>query len=191
MGQEEEHDDFFDDFDDFEDIDEDEKEALQRDLLDVRTLKRVLGSRGIKGVVVFCPDCEIDHFLGWDLLAGNLEQMLDEGDPPVHEPAWDPNPNEYVTWDYARGFLDGFETDPGEEIRGKRCGYCGTKLSQDGRAALFCPACGANQATYKLILKLRSEGWEEERIEELLEATGFELPLYDPARDEGEGGEDR
>ncbi len=45
----------------------------------------------------------------WDLLAGNLQELLDAGESPVHEPAFDPNPDEYVTWDYARGFLDGYE----------------------------------------------------------------------------------
>src|SRR5258708_5772115 len=55
----EEHVDPPDDFDgDSEEIDAEEREALQQDLIDVNTLKSVLASRGIKGVVAYCPDCE-------------------------------------------------------------------------------------------------------------------------------------
>jgi uncharacterized protein DUF5319 len=80
-------------------LDEEEKEALRQDLLDVQVLKDVLGSQGIKGTVFFCPDCDEDHYLTWDLLAGNLQELLDAGESPVHEPAYDPNPDDYVSWD--------------------------------------------------------------------------------------------
>ena len=96
-------------------IDDDERELLRQDLDDVEALKHLLGPRGLKGVIFYCPDCEEDHYLTWDLLRGNLNQLLEEGDSPVHEPAFDPDPDEYVTWDYARGFLDGYETLQDEE----------------------------------------------------------------------------
>ena len=32
---------------------------------------------------------------------------LDSGRPRVHEPAFDPDPDHYVTWEYARGYTDG------------------------------------------------------------------------------------
>jgi hypothetical protein len=96
-------------------IDEDERELLRQDLDDVEALKHLLAPRGLKGVIFYCPDCEEDHYLTWDLLRGNLSQLLEQGDSPVHEPAFDPDPDEYVTWDYARGFLDGYETLQDEE----------------------------------------------------------------------------
>lgn len=99
-------------------LDEEEREALRQDLVDVQILKEVLGSKGIKGAVFYCPDCDEDHFLGWDLLAGNLQELLKEGESPVHEPAFDPNPDDYVSWDYARGFLDGYESYEQEELGG-------------------------------------------------------------------------
>ena len=98
-----------------EGIDDDERELLRQDLDDVEALKHLLGPRGLKGVIFYCPDCEEDHYLTWDLLRGNLNQLLEEGDSPIHEPAFDPDPDEYVTWDYARGFLDGYETLQDEE----------------------------------------------------------------------------
>ena len=95
---------------------DEEREALRQDLLDVQVLKDVLGPKGIRGAVFYCPDCDEDHFLGWDLLAGTLEELLDAGESPVHEPAFDPDPEEYVSWDYARGFLDGYESFGDEEL---------------------------------------------------------------------------
>jgi Family of unknown function (DUF5319) len=91
-------------------LDENERELLRQDLVDVVTLKELLGPKGLKGVLFYCADCEEDHYLAWDLLKGNLQELLEIGESPVHEPAFDPDPDEYVTWDYARGFLDGYET---------------------------------------------------------------------------------
>jgi hypothetical protein len=165
-------------------IDEEEREALRQDLVDVRTLKTVLGSRGIRGVVVWCPDCEDDHFLGWDLLAGNLQQILESGEPPVHEPAWQPDPDEYVTWDYARGFLDGYETYPEERSDEDTCGYCGNRLPEGGYDWAYCPSCGKDLAPINLIFELRKRGWAQDRIAELMEQAGFEPPLLDPDAEE-------
>lgn len=161
-------------------IDEDEREAIHQDLVDVRTLKAVLAPRGIKGVVFYCPDCEDDHFLGWDLLAGNLEQILTSGSTPVHEPAWEPDPDEYITWDYARGFLDGYETYPEERMSEDSCGYCGNPLPEGGYDWSYCPACGKDLAPINLIFQLRRKGWAPEKIAELLEQCGFEPPVLDP-----------
>ena len=33
--------------------------------------------------------------------------LLTSGRPRVHEPAYDPDPDHYVTWEYARGYADG------------------------------------------------------------------------------------
>src|ERR671916_131983 len=97
-------------------LDNEEREALRQDLLDVQVLREVLGSKGIKGTVFYCADCDEDHFLTWELLSGNLEELLQQGESPVHEPAFDPDPDEYVSWDYARGFLDGYESFEQEEL---------------------------------------------------------------------------
>ncbi|GAC1367314.1 MAG: hypothetical protein NVSMB32_12240 [Actinomycetota bacterium] len=177
----EEHADPPDDFEgDPEEIDAEEREALQQDLVDVNTLKSVLASRGIKGVVVYCPDCEDDHFLGWDLLADNLRQILESGEPPVHEPAWEPDPDEYVTWDYALGFLDGYEAVTEDRTGEDACAWCGSHLPEGGYAWSFCPTCGRHLGPINLTIELRKQGWSEGRIGELLERAGFERPVFEP-----------
>lgn len=125
---------------------DEEREALRQDLLDVQVLKEVLGSKGIKGAVFFCPDCDEDHYLAWDLLAGNLQELLNAGESPVHEPAFDPDPNDYVSWDYARGFLDGYESFEEEEL---------------------------GSAIKRLVGELRTRGWEAHEIKSLLARVGL------------------
>jgi hypothetical protein len=133
-------------------INEEERELLQQDLTDVQVLKELLGPRGLKGAVFFCPDCDEDHFLGWDLLAGNLKELLEEGESPVHEPAFNPDPHEYVSWDYARGFLDGYESFEEEEI---------------------------GDLTNRIILELRDRGWRVDEVKGMLAAVGLQLPGVD------------
>lgn len=173
------HDPGFED-DDFGPIDAAERDALSQDLVDVKTLKAVLAVRGVRGVVVFCPDCDEDHYLGWDLLAGNLQQILDSGTTPVHEPAWDPDPDEYVTWDYARGFLDGYESYPEDRSFEQTCAWCGNFLPDGTFEWAYCPFCGKDFAPVNLMVTLRQLGWSTERIEELFHECGFPLPALDP-----------
>jgi hypothetical protein len=165
---------------DFGPIDAAERDALSQDLVDVKALKAVLSGRGVRGVVVFCPDCDEDHYLGWDLLAGNLQQILENGITPVHEPAWDPDPDEYVTWDYARGFLDGYESYPEDRSLDQTCAWCGSSLSGTFDWA-YCPFCGKDFASVNLLVALRRQGWSNQRIEELFHECGLKLPVLDPA----------
>jgi hypothetical protein len=67
----------------------------------------LLAPVGIRGLVIDCEDCHEPHYFDWDLLGSNLRHLLDSGRPRVHEPAYDPDPEHYVTWEYARGYTDG------------------------------------------------------------------------------------
>ena len=67
----------------------------------------LLAPAGIRGLVIDCEDCREPHFFDWALLRANLRHLLDSGRPRVHEPAYDPDPDNYVTWEYARGYADG------------------------------------------------------------------------------------
>ena len=136
-------------------LEPDEREALRQDLLDVQVLKEVLGSKGIKGTVFYCPDCDEDHFLTWELLSGNLQELLEQGESPVHEPAFDPDPDEYVSWDYARGFLDGYESFEQEEL---------------------------GEVTQRLAGALTAQGWRAQQVKSLLASAGLQV---DPPPDPG------
>lgn len=133
-------------FNEEEPVEGEEREALEQDLVDVQTLKELLSPRGIKGAVFFCPDCNEDHYLAWDLLTGNLQALLSNGESPIHEPAFDPNPDEYVGWDYARGFLDGYESYEQEEL---------------------------GEVADRLGVALRARGWTDPEVRTLLNLVGL------------------
>src|SRR4051794_1142343 len=95
-----------DDDDDMRPLSVDEREDVLADLEDLEIFQALLEPRAVRGLVVECQDCGEPHYFEWDLLRGNLKRLLDQGQPHVHEPAFQPDPAEYVSWDYARGFSD-------------------------------------------------------------------------------------
>ncbi|WP_158092136.1 MULTISPECIES: DUF5319 domain-containing protein [Pseudonocardia] len=76
------------------------------DLADLAVYQALLSGRGVRGIVVDCADCGEQHFHEWNLLRASLQQLLDEGRMRPHEPAYDPDPAHYVTWEYCRGYAD-------------------------------------------------------------------------------------
>jgi Family of unknown function (DUF5319) len=86
---------------------EDERHDVEEDLADLETFQVLLTPAGIRGLVIDCEDCREPHYFDWALLRANLRHLLDSGRPRVHEPAYDPDPDHYVTWEYARGYSDG------------------------------------------------------------------------------------
>ena len=89
-----------------EPLDPQEREEVLADLEDLEVFEALLSPRGVRGLVVSCGDCEEPHWFAWDLLRANLRHLLDAGTQRVHEPAFAPDPTDYVTWDYARGYAD-------------------------------------------------------------------------------------
>ncbi|WP_132993977.1 DUF5319 domain-containing protein [Gordonia zhaorongruii] len=87
-------------------LDDAERVAVQEDLADLDVYQRLLAPRGFRGLVVVCEDCREDHYHDWDMLRANLSQLLVDGSVRPHEPAMDPQPEDYVTWDYCRGYAD-------------------------------------------------------------------------------------
>ena len=83
-----------------------EREDVLADLEDLEVFEALLAPRGVRGLVVSCADCDEPHYFAWDLLRANLRHLLDAGSQRVHEPAFAPDPADYVTWDYARGYAD-------------------------------------------------------------------------------------
>ena len=84
----------------------DERESVEADLQDLSGMRVVFESQGAKGVVINCTDCGMNHYFGWELLQESLEHMLQTGEPRMHEPAFAPNEEDYIAWDYAKGYLD-------------------------------------------------------------------------------------
>ena len=96
----------FDEHDDVEPLSAEERSELEIDLEELVNFRRTLEPDGVHGIAVECGDCGEMHYFSWDLMAGNLHALLGEGRTHVHEPAFDPHPDLYVSWDYARGYTD-------------------------------------------------------------------------------------
>jgi hypothetical protein len=90
-----------------EPISAEERTELLADLSDLAVYQALLEPRGVRGIVVDCGECDEPHYHDWHLLRASLEQLLSDGRMRPHEPAYDPNPGDYVSWDYCRGFADG------------------------------------------------------------------------------------
>ncbi|MFN2518771.1 MAG: DUF5319 domain-containing protein [Jatrophihabitantaceae bacterium] len=91
-------------------LSEDERADVLGDLAELAEFRSTLDPQGIDGITVECGDCGERHFFGWDLMAANLHALLGEGRTHVHEPAFAPEPDAFVTWDYARGYTDAVNT---------------------------------------------------------------------------------
>ncbi|GAA1877403.1 DUF5319 domain-containing protein [Pseudonocardia ailaonensis] len=94
-----------------EELSDDEREEVVADLADLAVYQALLENRGVRGIVVDCGDCGEQHFHEWSLLRASLQQLLDEGQMRPHEPAFDPEPTDYVTWEYCRGYADAVLAD--------------------------------------------------------------------------------
>lgn len=94
------------DYADLEPLDDEERDGLLADLTDLAVYQALLAPHGVLGIVVECPDCAEQHFHDWKLLRASLLQLLEMGQTRPHEPAYDPDPAAYVSWEYCRGYVD-------------------------------------------------------------------------------------
>lgn len=101
-------------------LDPDERRAIQEDLAELEEFRRLLSPTGAKGIAVQCEDCAEEHYHEWDMLRANLLQLLDDGNLLPHEPAFDPIPDDYVTWEYCRGYVDAVRTLHSRRARWRR-----------------------------------------------------------------------
>jgi hypothetical protein len=169
----------FDDYDEDESpvpLDRREAALVRRDLEDLADIKRVFAPEGHKGVSLYCQDCLEEHFYGWDMLENNLRALLESGETPVHEPAYDPRPDEYVDWEYAQGYLDGMADGGGIPLGklralGDKCPFCAEPLPEGGERSAFCPSCGNALAPARIAQSLLDRGWKDSEVEELLRSA--------------------
>jgi hypothetical protein len=155
-------------------LDAEERENIEADLEDLQAMREVFGPQGVKGVVIACPDCGSNHYYEWDLLRENLEHMLETGEPRMHEPAFEVREEEYIQWDYGKGYVDALADtglEPDRRIEVSRCPWCETPL-EDHFA--FCPRCGRSLGAIRLYRELVERGMDEREARALLVRAGFE-----------------
>jgi hypothetical protein len=157
-----------------EDLDPAERENIEADLDDLSGMKIVFAGQGVRGVVIACPDCGSNHFYEWDLLRESLEHMLKTGEPRMHEPAFEPREDEYIQWDYGKGYVDALADSglqPGRAIEITQCPWCGTPFDSGYQ---FCPRCGRQLGAIRLYQELLDRGIEEREVRALLVRAGYE-----------------
>ena len=153
-------------------LDRAEAARVRRDLEDLASFRATFESEGFRGVSMFCADCVEDHYYDWAILESNLKALLESGEVPVHEPAYDPKPDEYVDWEYAQGYLDGI-ADAGAPVLPAHlddtsgCPHCGGQLPA-GDTLPFCPNCGFHLGAARIARALLDRGWTPEDVSELL-----------------------
>ena len=159
-------------------LDRREADLVRRDMRDLAAFRETFEPDGYKGVSLYCADCAEEHFYGWDMLEGNLRTLLESGESPVHEPPFDPRPDDYVDWEYARGYLDGLmdsEVLPLTARRDGRCPFCDADIGEL-TAAPFCPACGTALGLVRLADELVNQGMATDDVQALLRDAGLPIP---------------
>ena len=169
----------FEGHDDFEaeQLDPHEIEMIRQDLSDLAEFQATFAPEGYRGVSIWCHDCLEEHLYPWEMLRGNLKTLLETGETPVHEPAFAPEPDRYIPWDYARGYVDAMRdvgADQRHDISG--CGRCGYELSGPLRLSNFCPRCGTPLLVQRLAETLISLGIEVDVVDDVLRRIGLPRP---------------
>ena len=155
-------------------LEPEEEENVRADLQDLGGMRRVFSGQGVKGVVITCPDCGEDHFYEWELLRENLEHMLETGEPRMHEPAFEVREEEYIRWDYGKGYVDALADtglEPDHRVELAACPWCHQALEPSYG---FCPRCGRSLAAVRLYSELTERGIEEREVRAILVRAGFE-----------------
>lgn len=152
----------------------DERRDIEADLDDLGSMRTAFSGQGVKGVVIACQECGANHFYEWELLRDNLEHMLASGEPRMHEPAFNIVEEEYIQWDYGKGYVDaladaGLESERRIELAS--CPWCRTAFAEDHD---YCPRCGRSMGPARLFQELVGRGMEEREVRALLVRAGFE-----------------
>jgi hypothetical protein len=174
-----------DDYDDYDDDEYDEEPEVRplaghesalvrQDLRDLTHFEATFEREGFRGVAIFCQDCIEEHYYTWEMMRENLRTLLETGDTPVHEPAFAPDPDDYVPWEYARGYVDAL-ADVGAHERREitECPRCRLHLSDESRRASFCPRCGTPLVQERLRQVLADRGHDAGAVEEILRESGL------------------
>ena len=151
-----------------------ERESVRADIDDLDAMRMAFEPQGAKGVVISCSECGSNHFYGWELLRESLEHMLQTGEPRMHEPAYEPREDDYVVWDYGKGYVDALADaglDGAAALEVRTCAWCHTSLEP---RSSFCPQCGRSLAVVRLYRQLVDRGMDEREAKAMLVRAGFE-----------------
>ena len=160
--------------DESEPLPADERESVEADLEDLSAMRGVFEAQGAKGVVIACSDCGSNHYYDWELLRESLEHMLATGEPRMHEPAYQPREDDYVVWDYGKGYVDALADaglEEGSSVPVTSCPWCETPVEPH---FAFCSRCGRPLAVVRLFRELKERGIDEREARALLLRAGFE-----------------
>jgi uncharacterized protein DUF5319 len=151
-----------------------ERADIEADLDDLAAMRGTFQTQGVKGVVIACQDCGANHFYEWELLRDNLEQMLETGEPRMHEPAFEIQEDEYIQWDYGKGYVDALTDtglEPDRRIEVTQCPWCATAFEPHFQ---FCPRCGRSLGAVRLYKELIERGMDDREVRSLLVRAGYE-----------------
>ena len=151
-----------------------EARDVRADLDDLAAMRALFAGQGVKGVVIDCPDCGENHFYEWELLRENLEYLLRSGEPRMHEPAFDVREDEYIEWDYGRGYVDALAESgltPDRRLPVGTCPWCRAVAADD---ASYCAGCGRSFAAVRIYRELIGRGLAEREVREMLVRAGVE-----------------
>ena len=174
-------DDYDGEFEDFEGdefvaepLDEQEAAMVARDLADLSDFEEAFAAEGYRGVAVFCHDCVEEHLYPWGMLRENLTTLIETGETPVHEPAFAPEPDRYIPWDYARGYVDALrDAGVSQPLEVDACPRCRLELTGTLRQSNFCPRCSTPLLAERLREVLLAQGLSEDQVSTILRGCGL------------------
>jgi hypothetical protein len=151
-----------------------ESALVRQDLRDLVQFEETFAAEGFRGVAIFCQDCVEEHYYTWEMMRENLRSLLETGETPVHEPAFSPDPDDYVPWEYARGYVDAL-ADVGAHDRREvgDCPRCRLRLRDEMKGASFCPRCGTPLLRERVRGVLAERGLDGDAIDEILRESGL------------------
>ncbi len=156
------------------DLSPEERAGIEADLVDLASMRAAFSAQGVKGVIIACQDCGANHFYEWELIKDNLEHMLETGEPRMHEPAFDIAEEEYIQWDYGKGYVDALTDsglEPDRRVEVTRCPWCETPFQPEFQ---YCPRCGRSIGTVRLFKELVNRGIPEREARAMIVRAGFE-----------------
>jgi hypothetical protein len=151
-----------------------ERESVEADLEDLSAMRAVFEAQGAKGVVIACSECGANHYYDWELLKESLRHMLATGEPRMHEPAYQPREDDYVVWDYGKGYIDALADaglEEGSSVPVTACPWCETPVEAH---FAYCSRCGRPLAVVRLFRELKERGIDEREARAILLRAGFE-----------------